>query len=64
VEKNIVESDRPQITTWRLRIACRVPGATSNKECTKASQCYAIRTLPVLFNSVQGEEIVFRPGIQ
>jgi len=26
--KNIVESDRPQMTIWRMRIACWIPKAT------------------------------------
>ena len=26
--KNIVETDRPQMTTWRMRIACWIPKAT------------------------------------
>ena len=26
--KNIVERDRPQMTTWRMRIGCRIPKAT------------------------------------
>ena len=26
--KNMVELDRPQVTTWRLRIACWIPKAT------------------------------------
>jgi len=25
---NIVEPDRPQMTIWRMRIACRIPKAT------------------------------------
>jgi hypothetical protein len=25
--KNIVERDRPQMTTWRMRIACWIPKA-------------------------------------
>jgi hypothetical protein len=27
-EKNIVEQGRPQITKWRMRIACWIPKAT------------------------------------
>jgi len=27
--KQFVELDRPQITTWRMRIACRIPTATN-----------------------------------
>ena len=26
-EKNIVQRDRPQMTIWRMRIACRIPKA-------------------------------------
>ena len=26
--KNIVEPDRPQVTIWRMRIACWIPKAT------------------------------------
>ena len=59
--KNTVQPDRPQMITWRMRIACWIPKATNthttqivqcsfhwNKGCTKASQCYVIRTLPVV----------------
>jgi hypothetical protein len=27
--KNIVEADRSQMTTWRMRIACWIPEATN-----------------------------------
>jgi hypothetical protein len=27
--KNIVERDRPQMTRWRMRIACRIPKAAN-----------------------------------
>ena len=27
--KNIVDPDRPQMSTWRRRFACRIPKATS-----------------------------------
>jgi hypothetical protein len=27
--KNTVEPDKPQMTTWRVRIACSIPKATS-----------------------------------
>jgi len=27
--KNIVEPDRPQKTTWRMQIACRIPKVTN-----------------------------------
>jgi hypothetical protein len=49
-----VESDRPQMTPWRMRIACWIPKPSNNLGCTKTSQCFVIRTLPVLFNSVKG----------
>jgi hypothetical protein len=26
--KNIIEADRPQVTIWRMRIACWIPNAT------------------------------------
>jgi len=29
--KNIVERDRPQITIWRIRIACWMPKATNTQ---------------------------------
>jgi hypothetical protein len=63
--KNIVERDRPQMTTWRTRIACWVPKATnthtgcvmlllfhSNNGCKNAPLCYAVGTLAVLFTYV------------
>jgi len=28
MSKNIVEPDRPQMTIWRMRIACLIPTAT------------------------------------
>jgi len=32
--ENIVEHDRPQMTIWRMRIACWIPKATkTNSEC-------------------------------
>jgi hypothetical protein len=59
--KNIVEPDRTQMTIWRTRITCWIPKAPDahseyviptvfqcNNGCTKASQCYVIRTLPLL----------------
>ena len=34
MRKNIVEQDRPQITTLRMRIACWIPKATNkHSEC-------------------------------
>jgi len=29
--KNIVERDRPQMTIWRMRIACWIPKATNTQ---------------------------------
>jgi hypothetical protein len=60
--KNFVERGRPQVTIWRIRIACWVPKTTNthtqvvqysllfrcNNGCTKASQCCVICTLAVL----------------
>ena len=59
--KNVVERGRSQMTIWRMRIACWVPKATNahtgceilisfqlQQLCTNATQCYVIRTLPVL----------------
>jgi hypothetical protein len=58
---NLVERGRPQMTIRRMRIACWIPKATNthrmcnthclshhNNDCTKAPQCYVIRTLAVL----------------
>ena len=28
MRKNILEPDRPQMTMWRMRVACRMPKAT------------------------------------
>jgi len=66
--KNIVESGRPQMAVWRLRIACWVTGATdtfrlcnsygffhSNNGCTNALHCYIMHTWPVLFNLLAQE---------
>ena len=61
--KNILERGRPQMTIWRMSIACWIPKATntqsgyvmlfhSNNGCTKASQCYFVRSLPVLFSDL------------
>ena len=61
--KNIVDRGRPQMTVWRMRIACWITKATNthtqivyylllfhyNNGCTNALQCYVICTLPVLF---------------
>jgi hypothetical protein len=60
--KNSVEAVRPQMTVWRMRIACWIPKATNthlqyiilmlfhcSSGCTSVPQCYVIRTLPGLF---------------
>ena len=61
--KNIVEPGRPQVTKWRMRIACWMPKAINthseyliltvfffhcNVSCSNAPHCYVIRTLPAL----------------
>ena len=60
--KDIVERGRPQMTIWRMRIACWVPKATNAHPwnmkylllfhcingCTKCSQCYVKRILPLV----------------
>ena len=58
----MVQSDRPQMTIWRTRIACWLPkGTNTHSEYviridlhgssvdTNASQCYVIHILLVLF---------------
>jgi hypothetical protein len=55
--KNIVETDRPQMTIWRMRIACCITKATNthrdcviliafplNSEGTNGSQCCVLST--------------------
>ena len=61
--KNIVEPDRPQMTVWRLCIAYWITKVAYIQSgyvilvsycyngCTKAPQCYVIRTLPFLLHS-------------
>jgi hypothetical protein len=56
--KSIVKLGKPQITIWRLRIACWIPKFTDkhplciillfhcNYGCTNAPRCYATRTSP------------------
>ena len=64
--KNIVETDRPQMTIWRMRIACWITKATGthseyvilisfhgNNGYANAPHCYVISILPVLFLSPQ-----------
>jgi len=60
--KNIVQLDRPQMTTWRMRISHWAPKALgihntvllflSNNGCTNAPQFYVSHALPVLFKCV------------
>ena len=58
--ENIVERGRPQMTIWRMRIACLISRATNtrrviligfqyNSGCIIEPQYYVIRQLPVLF---------------
>ena len=59
VWKNMVEADRPQMTIWRVRIACWITKVTEThseyviqlSHCdngyANVPQCYVIRTLPV-----------------
>ena len=73
----MVEWSTPQMTIWRIRIACRTPKATnahtgcvllvvfhSNNGCTKAPQCYAIRTLPGLLDLHFKCQSIHRSGCQ
>ena len=57
--KNIEEPERPQVTTFRMRIACWIPKTTNshseyvilfqcNNGYTNSPQCYVILTLPLL----------------
>jgi len=47
--KDTVQPGRPQMTIWRMRIACWIPKATNTHcGCTKVPECYVIRTLPAL----------------
>jgi len=60
---NAVEPGMPQMTIWRMRVACSITKDTNSHSeyvlliafplhngCTNAPQCYVIRTLPVLFD--------------
>jgi hypothetical protein len=60
--KNTVVRGRPQMTIWRVHIACWINNFTitnrscvifllfhSNNGCTNAPQCYVVRSLTVLF---------------
>ena len=58
--KNVVGRDRPQMTIWRMRIACWIPKATNthigcviqhlhyNSGCTNAPHCCVVPALLVL----------------
>ena len=60
--KNNVEPGRPQMTIWRVRIACWIPKATNTHSeyvihmafalqqfsPPNTPQCYVMRTLPIL----------------
>jgi hypothetical protein len=49
VEKNIVESDRPQMTIWRMRIACWIPKDTkTHSEYVIFLACYVYRYIACL----------------
>jgi len=46
--KNIVEPDRPQMTKWRMRVACWIPKATDIRSeyeilfhCNNGYTCYS-----------------------
>jgi len=59
--RNVVQSGRPQMTIWRMRIACRIRKSTNTHSeyvtlttfllqhgCQNAPQCYDIHARPVL----------------
>jgi hypothetical protein len=58
--KNILEKGRPQMAIWHICIAFWIPKTTNTRSgcvklivfhsngCTRASQCYFLRTLPLL----------------
>ena len=61
--KNNVQRGRPQVTIWRMRIACWIPKATNTyleyvilitvplqQCCTNAPQCDVVSTLVVMLN--------------
>ena len=61
-EKNMVEPDKPQMTIWRMRIACWIPKAIDthsefvtlifhcNSGCTNAPQCNIILRVHCLYS--------------
>jgi hypothetical protein len=63
--KNIVQSDRPQMTVWRMRFSCWITKATNTHSeyiiiisfplqqwLHERALCYMARTLPILFRQV------------
>ena len=61
--ENTVQPDRPQMTIWRMRVACWLTKATNTHSeyviiivfffhydsgCMNASQCYGIPILPII----------------
>jgi hypothetical protein len=71
--KNIVEQSRPQMTVWRMRIACwLIKGThTALKLCNTycfsiaATQYYVMRKLPILYCAFLGTVFAWRdvPGV-
>jgi len=67
MRKNIVERGRPQMTIWRMRIACRIAKATNTRTQVvqhsllfhrnigymNAPQSHVIRTLTALLYTVR-----------
>jgi len=72
--KNIAQSDRPQMTIWRMRFACRIRKATNthfrnvwwllfftyNNGCTNALLCYVKRTLPVFTLRIKTNKCIWK----
>ena len=68
--KNFVEYGRPQMTIWRMRIACWIPKVTNahtpvclildafnyKNGCMKAPHCYVIPKLPLLVSPWENEK--------
>jgi len=42
--KNIVEADRPQMTIWCVRVACRIPKATNTLRICN-TYCFSTTTM-------------------
>jgi len=75
--RNIVERDMPQITIWYMHIAWWIPKAINTHSeyvkltafhckngCTKAPQCYIIRTSPVLLQFICTECHIIPSGLR